>query len=131
MEYHLINATGKDLQFPVPFSEYEIKQSANNKTINVLNYGEITWFGDRKLKEWSLSNFFPSKQYNFCQTSIWNMRDYINFIQKIIYTKKPCRFVVTETSINYLCTIEDFTYGEKDGTSDVYFTMNLKEYRSV
>lgn len=131
MEYHLIDSTGRNLQFPVPFSQYEIKQSANNKTINVLNYGEITWFGDRKLKEWSISNFFPSKQYNFCQVRIWNKQEYINFIQNIIKTKKPCRFVITKTAVNYLCTIEDFTYGEKDGTGDIYFSMNFKEYRSV
>ena len=28
-------------------------------------------------------------------------------------------------------TIESFTWGQKDGTGDIYYTLNLKEYKKV
>lgn len=131
MEFHILNSYGADLHFPVPFSEYNIKQGTSNKTIELLNFGEITWFGNKKLKECNLSGFFPRQQYNFCQCDIWDMQDYINFIQEIIDQKQICRFIITGTDINFSCTIENFEYGENDGSGDVTFNISIKEYRSV
>ena len=39
------------------------------------------------------------------------------------------RFIVTGTEINFQVRITDFEYSEQDGTRDIYFTINLKEYR--
>lgn len=39
--------------------------------------------------------------------------------------------VLTNTPINDLFSIETFEYGERDGTRDVYFTLNLKQYKVI
>ena len=44
---------------------------------------------------------------------------------------KVLRFIVTGTEINFQVRITDFKYSEQDGTRDVYFTINLKEYRKI
>ena len=41
------------------------------------------------------------------------------------------RFVVTGTEINFQARITDFTFSQQDGTGDVYYTINLKEYREI
>ena len=38
---------------------------------------------------------------------------------------------MTGTPINMDCTIESFTWGENDGTKDINFTLEFKEYRKV
>ncbi|MBO5093918.1 MAG: LysM peptidoglycan-binding domain-containing protein [Lachnospiraceae bacterium] len=38
---------------------------------------------------------------------------------------------MTGTPVNMECTIENFTWGENDGTKDINFTLELKEYRKV
>ena len=41
------------------------------------------------------------------------------------------RVIFTGTDINQEMYITDFTYVEKDGTGDVYYTMDLLEYRPI
>src|SRR5690606_14547012 len=35
---------------------------------------------------------------------------------------------ITDTPINLAMAIENFSYGERDGTGDVYYTLELAEY---
>jgi nucleoid-associated protein YgaU len=44
-------------------------------------------------------------------------------------TGQPIRLIITDTDINMAVGIEGFEYGERDGTGDVYFTLELREYR--
>ena len=44
---------------------------------------------------------------------------------------RPIRVIVTETPINYAMAIESITYSEVDGTGDVYFILELKEYKFI
>lgn len=41
----------------------------------------------------------------------------------------PVHVTVTGTNINMQATIETFNYSEQDGTGDVYYTIELKQYR--
>ena len=36
---------------------------------------------------------------------------------------------MTNTPVNMDCTIESFTWGENDGSKDINFTLEFKEYR--
>lgn len=55
------------------------------------------------------------------------------YVTKILGWKEKRKTVrvIIGSNINVLCTIEAFQYGEQDGTGDVYFTLQLKEYRAV
>ena len=39
------------------------------------------------------------------------------------------RFIVTDTDVNIPVLVENISYGEKDGSNDVYATISLAEYR--
>ena len=44
---------------------------------------------------------------------------------------KQIRLIITSTPINMPVLIESFEWGERAGTRDVEFTLNLKEYKPI
>jgi hypothetical protein len=52
-------------------------------------------------------------------------------IENWIDQKVPIRLIITDTNINKEFSIEGFSYREQDGTGDVYFSLDLKEYRRI
>lgn len=115
-------------RFPILPSEYEIINDSNNTQVNVHALGEINLLGKRKLKNISFSSFFPSQLYPFCQyTNFINPKETVALIEKI-QNNGVLRLIMTGI-INIECTIENFTWSENDGTKDINFTLDLKEYR--
>lgn len=130
-EYHLLFNNGEDLHFPVPLSAYNIKSGSSNETVTLKSFGELPLFGERKLKEWSISGIFPARQYPFCQVQILEKWDYVAIIERIKEEKHNCRFIITGTNINIPCTIGDFDFGEQDGSGDIYFNIKMREFRML
>ena len=131
MEFWLMQDSEK-LQLPVPPSSYAIKRSQNNSTIVVEGLGEVSFIGKPKLAEIpTIESFFPAQVYSWCQYSTFpTPKACIDLIEKWIASGKPIRYLVTG-AINTECTTESFEHGERDGTGDVYFSLTLKEYRTI
>lgn len=131
MEFWLMQDEEK-FQLPVPPSEYNMPSEINLDVFEVESLGEISFIGKRKLSNMSISSFFPNQKYNFCQYSNFpEPYECVKLIKKWQESGKPIRLVITETDVNMLCTIERFSYGEKFGDRDVYFTLDLREYRKL
>ncbi|MBV7275452.1 hypothetical protein JMF89_05560 [Clostridiaceae bacterium UIB06] len=138
MEFWLIQDE-KNFRFPVLPSEFNIPNEINVDTFNVENFGEISFIGKSKLSNISISSFFPNEKYNFCQYSNFpKPYECVKLIKDWQQSGKPIRFIITEADaiqgvrdVNMLCIIESFIYGEKYGDRDVYFTLELREYRIV
>lgn len=131
MEYWLsFNNGAEKLQLPVPPAEFELSQGNVNTVVNVYNIGEVNLIGKSKLATITISTFFPAQEYSFCQyTGFPQPYKCVNMIENWRKSGRPIRLVITETPINLACAIENFNYKEQDGTGDVYFTLELKEYR--
>ncbi|EJO5347136.1 LysM peptidoglycan-binding domain-containing protein [Clostridium botulinum] len=130
MEFWLLQNKDK-LQLPIPPESFDVNVGNMNETIVVENVGEINLLGKSRLATISLASFFPAQQYDFCQyTSFPNPYECIALIEKFRKLGQV-RVLITESNVNQIFYIEDFTYGERDGTGDVYFTLNFKEYRKV
>lgn len=109
--------------------EYELTSESNNTQVVINSLGEINLLGKRKLKNVSFSSFFPAQAYNFCQyTSFPTPKESVELIEKM-KNSGVLRLIMTGTPVNMECTIENFTWGENDGTKDINFTLELKEYR--
>lgn len=125
---------GQIAHFPVNPETVNFAKESNNETTDVVRLGEINVLGITSLGEISFESFFPGfKNGAYVQTKnkFWKPKKYIDLIEKIRREKKPCRFVVTDTLINTLVSIESFEYEYRAGEeSDVYFSITLKEYRS-
>ena len=115
-------------RFAVIPSEYEVTSESNNTQVNINSLGEINLLGKRKLKNVSFSSFFPYQPYSFCQhTAFPSPKGSVELIEKM-KNNGVVRLTMTGTQINMDCTIESFVYGENDGTKDINFTLDFKEY---
>ena len=118
-------------RFAVLPPEYELTSESNNTQVVINSLGEINLIGKRKLKSISFSSFFPNQKYDFCQyTTFPTPKESVKIIEQI-KEKGVLRLILTGTNINMECTIESFTWGENDGTKDINFTLEFKEYRRV
>ena len=126
-----LQCNGSRLQFPVAPSSFEVSVKQNNSTVNINNIGELNMIGKTGLATMSLSSFFPNQQYTFCACTPSVPYDYVKKIDSWRTSGKPCRFIVSGTPVNYAVTIETFKWGEHDGSGDVYFSIDFKEYKFV
>lgn len=121
----------KKFRFAVLPPEYEVTSESNNTTVTINSLGEINLLGKRKLKNISFSSFFPKQKYSFCEyTSFPTPKESVKRIEEM-KNNGVLRLTMTGTPINMDCTIESFTWGENDGTKDINFTLEFKEYRKV
>ena len=131
MEFWLKQGRREAFQLPVKPSEFNVTVAHRNTVVNVVKVGDINLIGNTGLREISLSSFFPAKAYNFSRN--YNKRAPIFLVNRIEYWRKsgkPIRVIITGL-LNMEATIESFTWGQKDGTGDIYYTLNLKEYKKV
>lgn len=119
-------------RFPVIPSSISMSGKATINSSNIIKVGEIATFGGIALRSISISSFFPNKEYSFCDYRGFPAPyDCVNKIQKWMNEGLILRFTVTETNINMEVIIEGFSYEEKDGTRDVYFSLDLREYKRL
>jgi hypothetical protein len=127
---------GKEtLQLPVNPPELSIGQGSQNDSIDVFNLGEVTILQKPKAMTFGFECFFPSKPGPYLNITDDQLKEpsyYIEMINKWRASYKPVRFIVTETEINYLCSIEAFDYTERAGdVGTLYYSLSLKEYKVV
>lgn len=118
-------------RFAVLPPEYEVISESNNTQVVINSLGEINLLGKRKLKNISFSSFFPAQKYSFCEyTAFPAPMESVKHIESM-KNNGVMRLTMTGTLVNMDCTIESFTWGENDGTKDINFTLEFKEYRKV
>lgn len=131
MEIYLGTDNDK-IRFPVVPSSIGVNRSNNIDTQAVIKLGEVPIFNGTSLKTIEFASFFPNQEYNFCDyTGFMKPYEFSEKIQKWMYEGKPLRIIVTDSPTNMQCLIQQFDTVEQDGTRDLYFTLNLLEYRPV
>ena len=131
MEIYLGTDTDK-IRFPVVPSAIGVSRSNNIDTQSVLKLGEVPIFNGTSLKTIELTSFFPNQEYSFCDyVGFMKPYEFSDKIQKWMYEGKPLRIIVTDSPTNMQCLIQQFDTVEQDGTRDLYFTLNLLEYRPI
>ena len=131
MEIYLGTDTDK-IRFPVVPSSIGVSRSNNIDTQSVLKLGEVPIFNGTSLKTIELTSFFPNQEYSFCDyAGFMKPYEFSDKIQKWMYEGKPLRIIVTDSPTNMQCLIQQFDTVEQDGTRDLYFTLNLLEYRPI
>jgi nucleoid-associated protein YgaU len=131
MEFWIQKDNDSKLQLPVKPSEFTVNVANRNTVVNVLQLGDINLLGKTGLREVSLSSFFPAKDYNFSNNSNRKKpKTYVKTLETWRKSGEPVRVIITGV-INMLCSIESFSYGERDATGDIYYTISLKEYKKI
>lgn len=131
MEIYLGTDNDK-IRFPIVPSSIGVNRSNNIDTESVIKLGEVPIFNGTSLKTIEFTSFFPNQEYNFCDyTGFMKPYEFSEKIQKWMYEGKPLRIIVTDSPTNMQCLIQQFDTVEQDGTRDLYFTLNLLEYRPI
>ena len=133
MDYYLsFNNNEERLRLPVLPSSFEVTIPHQNTTVNITELGEINLIGKTGLASMTIQSFFPNQDYPFClYTGYPKPYECIKLLLKWKESGRPIRVIITETPINYAMAIESLSYSEVDGTGDVYFTLELKEYKFI
>ena len=131
MEIYLGTDNDK-IRFPVVPSSIGVNRSNNVDIESVIKLGEVPIFNGTSLKTIEITSFFPNQEYSFCNyTGFMKPYEFSEKIQKWMYEGKPLRVIVTDSPTNMRCLIQQFDTVEQDGTRDLYFTLNLLEYKEI
>lgn len=121
-----------EIAMPVAPAEYSVSNGMRIESINLYGVGDINLAGRPLPDNIKLTVMFPSKKYPFLNSGARTNPDYyINYFKKWVKNKTVVRYIVSGTKVNKPVLIEDFTYGEKDGTNDVYADITLREYKEL
>lgn len=122
----------KAIRLPVIPSEFERVINANYETNNIIGLGDVATFSGNGLAQISFSSFFPNHEYSFnAYSNVPKPYDMVSHFKDWKNKGTVVRVILTGTDINQEMYITDFAYGEKDGTGDVYYSMDLLEYRPI
>ncbi len=127
------NGEKEKLRFPVLPEEITIKKGLTSKSVDIQGLGEVVIMQDPTAIVISFSSFFPSTPFPGVQfedlTPPSDLKDKITVWQK---SDLPVHFIVTGTTINIFCIIEDFSYSEQGGdVGSLHYSLTLKEYKEV
>lgn len=122
----------KAIRLPVIPSEFERVIDASYDTNAIIGLGDVAVLTSNGLAQLSLSSFFPNKEYSFNEYSnVPKPYDMVRYFKEWKNKSTVVRVIFTGTDINQEMYITNFAYGEKDGTGDVYYNMDLLEYRPI
>ena len=121
------------LTLPVTPNKYTVTTSQNNKTFDILDSGEILIFGNIKLKKLKFSCFFPALLHNypFVVGDKKEPAECVDLLTKWKDSGTPVRVIITDSPVNLAMAIDGFDFKEKDGSRDIYYSLELSEYRDL
>lgn len=114
---------------PINPAEFEFTEAHNNQRITLLNIGEVNLIGHRGLVSGSLSSFFPSTTSPLARYADRDPMEYIRLLKKWKSKPQPIRVIISDCDFNLAMSIDSLTYGSHEGDKDVYYTLELSEYR--
>ena len=122
----------KAIRLPVIPAEFERVIGADYETNNIIGLGDVAIFNSNGLAQLSLSSFFPNHEYSFnAYSNVPKPYDIAHIFKEWKNKGTVVRVILTGTDINQEMYITNYSYGEKDGTGDVYYSMDLLEYRPI
>lgn len=126
-----------ETKLPVPPESLNLKINNQNKTINLINEGEVNLLKTPGLTDVSFSFLIPTRERSFTQ-DLEDADFYLGLVEDYKIQAKPFQFIVyRETEggeplfdTNMTVSMEDYEIDENaDNLYDVVINVNLKQYR--
>lgn len=116
--------------FPVTPSGYQISHGRKAVQVDMHGVGTINLPGETEPLDETLTCFFPAHAYPFNQPEA-DTDPFVPLetLEKWSDAGDPVRFMVSGTPVNALVLLDPITYGEQDGTGDLYVTIPMRGYR--
>ncbi len=125
---------------PITPEKFTLKVKNTNKTVTLINEGEVNFLKDAGLSELEFDALIPAVQYSFAQYDggFKSPAYFTNHFEKLKTEKKPFQFIVTRKmpdgkllfDTNMTVAIESYTIKEeaKEGF-DLVVSFKLKQHR--
>ena len=107
--YLSVNNREQVIRLPVLPAEFSVAKPQSNTVFETVAHGQLKLIGTPNLKSISWSSFFPSKDYPFLKDRTDKAFGYLYTIDTWIQQKLPIRLVITDTPINMVCCVDDFS----------------------
>ncbi len=123
----------EDMEWALPVTPEGFSISYGNKVelIDIHNLGDVSVCGGKTLATIQIGCLLPRQNYSFSSSKDTDPYNDVATIKSWIDEKAVLRFIVSDTGINLPVLITSISYGENDGTNDIYATLVLQEYREV
>lgn len=128
-----LSCDGEKFTLPVTPWEYSVSSGQMNKVVSITQVGEALIFSNPKLRNLKFSCFFPAlyHEYPFIVGDEKEPADCISLLTKWKESRKPVRVVISDSPVNMSMAIMSLSYKEKDGTKDIYYSLELTEYKEL
>lgn len=137
-----LKQNGTQILLPVTPAEVEIKTGNQNKTVYVLNYGEINLAKKPSLQEIRFTALLPGRKYSFVQVEdgFHEPEYFLNYLKEYKAAASPVQLILFRrladgTQIfcgNTDVLLEEYTVTEKGGEQgDFWVELLWKEYRAA
>lgn len=125
---------GEQFKIPVLPPEMEIAGGTGNQSIETIKQGEVTVFGKRKLRAFSIQSFFTAnEEAPYCRTKGTEFKtptECVKILLEIQESEEPVRFITTGLELNAIwVTLENVSWSYQPGTNDINYQADFKEYR--
>lgn len=118
----------KELRLPILPEEISGDIESNNTSENVNAKGEVTLLGIPNLKNYSWSAHFPGLPNYYDQyTGYPSPSECVDMVQNM--QKKGVVQLIITPYIDVKATIENFNWTAKGAAGDIYYSIELKQYR--
>ncbi len=118
---------GGSFELPVNPKELAVMQGSGNKTINLLNVGEVVIAGNRGPIKMAVNTFLPASNSPFYKER--NPEEIVMKMKQWKNGRQPLRIIVSGTDINTMFLVENMEEQYREGQLDIYINWNFTEYR--
>ena len=137
LEIQLYNAkTGESITLPLNPQSIDIPTESDIKTHDILDFGEVSGEGTRRLKRISLSNLLPDSTsalavlaslVRHLQYKPYDLQETINMINRWIVNNEIVRVIISD-KLNAEFRVQRLIETVHESVSDVHYSIDLVEY---
>ena len=129
----VLSCENEKVILPVTPKKYAVDDGQRNKVVSVEQLGEALIFGLPAAKRVSFEGFFPDPkhEYPFVVGSDNDPAAMVTLLTKWKDSRKPVRVIITDSPVNLMTGITQFKWREQDGSRDVYYELELIEYKDL
>jgi hypothetical protein len=125
--FTLINQ-GIPFIFVVPPVDLRIEHGQDKEVVNIIDFGEKVFMGERQAIKISFGSFFPhTKSHFYSSLNPLNPVGCMEQLKKWKDNKAVLKFIIPEWTYYIKCRIDAITETRKDHTGDIYYDISLIE----
>ncbi|WP_219686147.1 LysM peptidoglycan-binding domain-containing protein [Clostridioides difficile] len=125
------------VQLPIPPPKLEIKVTNKNKTVDLINVGEVNILKKEGLSEISFEAEFTHNKLPFCRGQFRDVQFFLSKLELLKTDCKPFQFIVSRElgnkvlfNTNMKVSLEEYNIVEDaENASDTKVAIKLKQYR--